>query len=170
MMSSFKFTAFLSPNFESVRGLVAQWITRLTTDQKIPGSNPGKLESPILKAKWYRKIEVHIMPFQKHRSRQRGYAEIRDINESYNHCHIDILHCFSFNHNVSFSQIMASFMQFYNRNAIAEGNAELQQFLQLKCFDFFTHNSLLWNLLLGQEGQLWPHTGTDIIISVVRTS
>ncbi len=24
-------------------GLVAQWITRLTTDQKIPGSNPGKL-------------------------------------------------------------------------------------------------------------------------------
>ena len=26
-------------------GLVAQWITRLTTDQKIPGSNPGKLEN-----------------------------------------------------------------------------------------------------------------------------
>ena len=25
-------------------GLVAQRITRLTTDQKIPGSNPGKLE------------------------------------------------------------------------------------------------------------------------------
>ena len=25
-------------------GLVAQWITRLTTDQKIPGSNPGKIE------------------------------------------------------------------------------------------------------------------------------
>ena len=24
-------------------GLVAQWITRLTTDQKIPGSNPGEL-------------------------------------------------------------------------------------------------------------------------------
>ena len=24
-------------------GLVAQWITHLTTDQKIPGSNPGKL-------------------------------------------------------------------------------------------------------------------------------
>ena len=24
-------------------GLVAQWITRLTTDQKIPGSNPGKV-------------------------------------------------------------------------------------------------------------------------------
>ena len=24
-------------------GLVAQWMTRLTTDQKIPGSNPGKL-------------------------------------------------------------------------------------------------------------------------------
>ena len=43
MMSSFKFTAFLSPIFESVRGLVAQWITRLTTDQKIPGSNPGKV-------------------------------------------------------------------------------------------------------------------------------
>lgn len=25
------------------KGLVAQWITRLTTDQKIPGSNPGKV-------------------------------------------------------------------------------------------------------------------------------
>jgi hypothetical protein len=24
-------------------GLVAQWITRLTTDQKIPGSTPGKI-------------------------------------------------------------------------------------------------------------------------------
>ena len=23
---------------------MAQWITRLTTDQKIPGSNPGELE------------------------------------------------------------------------------------------------------------------------------
>ena len=27
-----------------VAGPVAQWITRLTTDQKIPGSTPGKLE------------------------------------------------------------------------------------------------------------------------------
>jgi hypothetical protein len=27
----------------TVTGLVAQWITRLTTDQKIPGSNPGKV-------------------------------------------------------------------------------------------------------------------------------
>ena len=26
-----------------MKGLVAQWITRLTTDQKIPGSNPGKV-------------------------------------------------------------------------------------------------------------------------------
>ena len=26
------------------QGLVAQWITRLTTDQKIPGSNPGKVD------------------------------------------------------------------------------------------------------------------------------
>ena len=25
-------------------GPVAQWITRLTTDQKIPGSNPGKVD------------------------------------------------------------------------------------------------------------------------------
>ena len=24
-------------------GLVAQWITRLPTEQKIPGSNPGKI-------------------------------------------------------------------------------------------------------------------------------
>ena len=29
--------------FYLVVGLVAQWITRLTTDQKIPGSNPGKV-------------------------------------------------------------------------------------------------------------------------------
>ena len=26
------------------RGVVAQWTTRLTTDQKIPGSTPGSLE------------------------------------------------------------------------------------------------------------------------------
>ena len=25
-------------------GLVAQWITRLTTDQEIPGSTPGRLD------------------------------------------------------------------------------------------------------------------------------
>ena len=25
-----------------IAGPVAQWITRLTTDQKIPGSNPGR--------------------------------------------------------------------------------------------------------------------------------
>ena len=49
IVSSFKSSAFLGPNFNAVPGLVAQWITRLTTDQKIPGSNPGKLESPILR-------------------------------------------------------------------------------------------------------------------------
>ena len=27
------------------QGPVAQWITRLTTDQKIPGSTPGRLET-----------------------------------------------------------------------------------------------------------------------------
>ena len=26
-------------------GPVAQWITRLTTDQKIPGSNPGRFDA-----------------------------------------------------------------------------------------------------------------------------
>ena len=26
------------------RGLVAQWITRLPTEQKIPGSSPGKVD------------------------------------------------------------------------------------------------------------------------------
>ena len=33
-------------NFQtlSISGRVAQWITRLTTDQEIPGSNPGMLE------------------------------------------------------------------------------------------------------------------------------
>ena len=29
-------------------GPVAQWITRLTTDQKIPGSTPGRLEVFLL--------------------------------------------------------------------------------------------------------------------------
>ena len=28
-----------------IAGPVAQWITRLTTDQKIPGSNPGRFEA-----------------------------------------------------------------------------------------------------------------------------
>lgn len=27
-----------------MQGVVAQWTTRLTTDQKIPGSTPGSLE------------------------------------------------------------------------------------------------------------------------------
>jgi hypothetical protein len=31
-----------------VKGPVAQWITRLTTDQKIPGSTPGRLEVTFL--------------------------------------------------------------------------------------------------------------------------
>ena len=29
-------------------GRVAQWITRLPTEQKIPGSNPGALESLLI--------------------------------------------------------------------------------------------------------------------------
>ena len=33
------------PGLAAREGLVAQRITRLTTDQKIPGSNPGKLGS-----------------------------------------------------------------------------------------------------------------------------
>ena len=40
---------FSAPLLINVPGLVAQWITRLTMDQKIPGSNPGELESPILR-------------------------------------------------------------------------------------------------------------------------
>ena len=32
----------------NITGRVAQWITRLTTDQKIPGSNPGVVAIPIL--------------------------------------------------------------------------------------------------------------------------
>ena len=36
---------FLESKFrECYGGPVAQWITRLTTDQKIPGSNPGRFE------------------------------------------------------------------------------------------------------------------------------
>ena len=38
------FSNFYWPYGASTNGLVAQWITRLTTDQKIPGSNPGELE------------------------------------------------------------------------------------------------------------------------------
>ena len=30
-------------------GFVAQWITRLTTDQEIPGSTPGRLDIMVLK-------------------------------------------------------------------------------------------------------------------------
>ena len=30
------------------RGVVAQWTTRLTTDQKIPGSTPGSLDFDII--------------------------------------------------------------------------------------------------------------------------
>ena len=67
----------------NVRGLVAQWITRLTTDQKIPGSNPGKLESPILKAKWYRKIEVRIMHFQRHIQEVLTYKGYGETNKSW---------------------------------------------------------------------------------------
>ena len=33
------------PNPVVPAGPVAQWITRLTTDQKIPGSNPGRIET-----------------------------------------------------------------------------------------------------------------------------
>ena len=33
------------PNLQTSAGPVAQWITRLTTDQKIPGSNPGRIET-----------------------------------------------------------------------------------------------------------------------------
>ena len=32
---------------------MAQWITRLTTDQKIPGSNPGKIENILSWEKYF---------------------------------------------------------------------------------------------------------------------
>ena len=31
------------PNIYQIRGLVAQWIRHLTTNQGIPGSSPGKV-------------------------------------------------------------------------------------------------------------------------------
>ena len=34
-----------NPYDEPYCGLVAQWITRLPTEQKIPGSSPGKIDS-----------------------------------------------------------------------------------------------------------------------------
>ena len=36
-------TDFRGVTYMNMHGFVARWITRLTTDQKIPGSNPGKL-------------------------------------------------------------------------------------------------------------------------------
>ena len=35
-------------SYATFNGPVAQWITRLTTDQKIPGSTPGRLEFFVL--------------------------------------------------------------------------------------------------------------------------
>ena len=32
-----------------ISGLVAQWITRLPTEQKIAGSSPAEVENPFLK-------------------------------------------------------------------------------------------------------------------------
>ena len=40
---------YLRLAFHTSAGLVAQWITRLTTDQKIPGSNPGKVDFLLTK-------------------------------------------------------------------------------------------------------------------------
>ena len=37
------YTCIFDPH--RLTGPVAQWITRLTTDQKIPGSNPGRIET-----------------------------------------------------------------------------------------------------------------------------
>ena len=37
----------------SIRGSVAQRITRLTTDQKIPGSNPGRLVMHFYQTQWF---------------------------------------------------------------------------------------------------------------------
>ena len=51
--SLLKFT-FASSSFKkgaNVVGPVAQWITRLTTDQKIPGSNPGRFVNPFQQLK-----------------------------------------------------------------------------------------------------------------------
>ena len=49
-----------------MQGLVAQWITRLTTDQKIPGSNPGKVvffaKPPWLQSKVKKMASVGIEP------------------------------------------------------------------------------------------------------------
>ena len=39
----YSFEVTLAKNYPDLAmGPVAQWITRLTTDQKIPGSNPGR--------------------------------------------------------------------------------------------------------------------------------
>ena len=37
-----------------------QWITRLTTDQKIPGSNPGELDHAIFYAHMYIKSDTRF--------------------------------------------------------------------------------------------------------------
>ena len=43
---------------EENSGPVAQWITRLTTDQKIPGSNPAALEKYFTMIETYHIIEL----------------------------------------------------------------------------------------------------------------
>ena len=47
-----------------VAGPVAQWITRLTTDQKIPGSNPGRFGcfsiNSRLTSKWTRHRSYNV--------------------------------------------------------------------------------------------------------------
>ena len=51
--------------------LVAQWITRLTTDQKIAGSNPGEVET-------FRK-----MTFRESLASQRGDTEVTGRSDNY---------------------------------------------------------------------------------------
>ena len=48
-------------------GFVAQWITRLTTDQEIPGSTPGRLDIMVLKL-FFGTINYHnkLQKQQKH--------------------------------------------------------------------------------------------------------
>ena len=58
-----------------MKGLVAQWITRLTTDQKIPGSNPGRFGAFAIMCKF----TVYIAGMQS--NKMNAYTSCISLND-----------------------------------------------------------------------------------------
>ena len=48
----------------SYQGLVAQWITRLTTDQKIAGSNPAWIENSFFPKSFQVLVELKSVQYR----------------------------------------------------------------------------------------------------------